>query len=439
MKVIILAGGKGTRLQPLTDNCPKPLITINKHSLLRRQIDLAKRYGYREFVLLTGYLADQIEAEVGDGADLGVYIAHCREDYNRGTAGALAAARQLGFFSTRSFIFYGDVLMDVDLEAMEDFHCRKGAQMTLAAHPSNHPYDSDLLEVDQDERVTAVYTKPHPPECRPRNLASAALYVAEPGIIDGIDIIAGTDIARDVLPALLADEQRVFAYRTPEYIKDCGTWERLQRCRREDAAGIPQRLNARRCRPAVFLDRDGVINQRLVDHVTDRQDLELLPDAAAAIAELNESGVLVILVTNQPAIAKGFMEFSDLAEIHRKLDRELATEGAYLDDVYFCPHHPERGFNGERGDLKYSCWCRKPNTGLLERAANDYRIDVSRSLMVGDSRSDIDAGKAFGVGTIFIGRAGDAPLGCNKSFSSLKAATSFICEYCLGKVKSTDS
>lgn len=132
------------------------------------------------------------------------------------------------------------------------------------------------------------------------------------------------------------------------------------------------------------------------------EDLKIYDFAVQAIKRINESGYLTILVTNQPMIAKGFMTENDLNEMHKKLETELGKKGAKIDAIYYCPHHPEKGFSGERTELKIKCKCRKPAIGLFLRAKKDFNIDFKKSYLIGDKTSDILAGKRTGCKTILV-------------------------------------
>ena len=123
---------------------------------------------------------------------------------------------------------------------------------------------------------------------------------------------------------------------------------------------------------------------------------------AEAIKKINASGYLAIVVTNQPVIARGEVTFKELEEIHNKMETELGLRGAYLDAIYYCPHHPHKGYDGEVPELKIECDCRKPKPGMLLKAAIDYNIDLSQSYMIGDGENDIKAGLAARCKSILV-------------------------------------
>ena len=132
-------------------------------------------------------------------------------------------------------------------------------------------------------------------------------------------------------------------------------------------------------------------------------EFELIDGAADAIRKINASDYLAIVATNQPVIARGEISFEELETIHNKMETLLGKEGAYLDAIYFCPHHPHKGYEGERPELKIDCGCRKPKPGMLLKAARDFNIDLQQSWMIGDSESDVKAGQSTGCRTALIG------------------------------------
>ena len=247
-----------------------------------------------------------------------------------------------------------------------------------------------------------------------RNRVNAGLHVVSPEIFGMVDIdpdeigrtsengkTVKVDLDRQLLKPL-AGTGRMFCYDSPEYVKDMGTPERYAGVCRDFRDGKVRAKNLSNKQRAVFLDRDGTLN-KYVGFLRDIDDFELLPGVAQAVRAVNDSGFLAIVVTNQPVIARGEVTEEQLKEIHNKLETLLGLEGAYLDAIYYCPHHPHKGFEGEIPELKFDCGCRKPKTGMLERAADDFNIDLSASWMVGDSENDIKCGLNAGCKTALIG------------------------------------
>ncbi|MBQ7752340.1 MAG: HAD-IIIA family hydrolase, partial [Treponema sp.] len=202
------------------------------------------------------------------------------------------------------------------------------------------------------------------------------------------------DLDRDVLKPNIKSG-KIFAYETPEYIKDMGTPDRYYETEADIKSGKVHARNLSQKQKAVFLDRDGTINKNC-GFVTKPEQFELIPGAAEAVKKINKSGYLAIVITNQPVIARGDCTFEELALIHAKMETELGKEGAFIDGLYFCPHHTDKGFPGERPEYKCVCGCRKPKAGLFLQAAKDFNIDLSQSVMIGDSTKDIEAGNAAG-------------------------------------------
>ncbi len=398
MQLVILAGGKGTRLG-LTD-IPKPMVEMAGKPLLERQIELAKEYGVDEVFILSGHLSHVIQNYFEDGHKWGIKIHHVVEDHPLGTAGALKLLE--GRLQDRFLVFYGDVVMDFDIKAFIEFDRQQPAMASLLVHPNNHPYDSDLIEVDNQKNVVRFLSKPHPEGLVYRNLVNAAVYILSPEILNFIEPDVFSDFGKDIFPKVLAAQKIIRAYDTPEYVKDMGTKDRFAAICQDLADGKVARLNKKNKRPAIFLDRDGVLNSDM-DVRPSVDDFSLLPGVPQAVSTINNSDFLSIVVTNQPMIAKGFVSIGQVENIHKKMETLLGYERAFLDGIYFCPHHPEKGFEGEVPELKIECECRKPKTGMFLQAQKDFNIDLEKSWMIGDRESDMLAGKNVGCRTILVG------------------------------------
>jgi D,D-heptose 1,7-bisphosphate phosphatase len=397
MIVVIVAGGKGTRLG-LADS-PKPMVEMAGKPLLEHQVDLAKRYGFLDFYVLSGFFSEKIIDYFGDGSRFGVRIHHVTETRPLGTAGSV---KQLeGLIHDTFMVFYGDVLMDVCLPDMLSFHRDRPGIATILVHPNDHPFDSDLLDIDANGYVDRFYPKPRPDAVYYRNLVNAGLYIFEPEIFQYIQRDVESDFGRDVLPFLLDENEKIKAYYTAEYVKDIGTRERLLTCTNDFLKGRVFELNRSNPRRAVFLDRDGVIN-READCISEMERFELLEGSSEAVRKINSSNYMAVVITNQPAIAKGFCTEDQLRQVHNKMETVLGREGAYIDYLYYCPHHPEKGFEGERSEYKINCECRKPRTGLIEKARQDFNIDLQESFLIGDRTVDVMAAVNAGMRSILV-------------------------------------
>ncbi|MFH1575541.1 MAG: HAD-IIIA family hydrolase, partial [Candidatus Nealsonbacteria bacterium] len=322
---------------------------------------------------------------------------------------------------------YGDVMLDIDIRLLLEFHRKKKSACTLALHPNDHPQDSDLVEIDANQRIAAFHPKPHSKNEYLSNLVNAGLYVISPEILKYIKRGVKTDWGKDVFPKIVRKEM-LYGYITAEYLKDIGTPKRLSEVRKDYQDGKIPRMNRKNKKRAIFLDRDGVINETESD-VSRINDFKLFPKTAQAVKQINDSEFLAIVITNQPAVAKGFCSMEELENIHKKMETLLGENGAKLDGIYFCPHHPDKGFAGENLKYKIKCSCRKPKIGLVKMAEKDFNIDLKHSYFIGDSSRDILCGRKAGMTTIGVktGRGcRDGKIKPDFLFEDLKQAINFI-------------
>ncbi len=392
MKAVILAGGKGTRLGNLTRDIPKPMIPLLGKPLLEYHVELLRDYGITEIWILVNYLKDSIIQHFGNGAAWNVSIQYFQELEPLGTTGGIKAIES---HLTEDFlVLYGDVMVNMDIQRLIDFHKSQKADATLVLHPNDHPYDSDLVELNQQKRITAFHPKPHPKDAYFRNLVNAGLYVFSPKILNAIPSGVARDFGRDIFPSLVS-KYYLAGYNTTEYLKDMGTPERLKKVETDLRSGRVDRRSYKNWQKAIFLDRDGVLNDD-TEFIHRAEDLVLYPDVPDAIRKINQSDYSCFVVTNQSVVARNLCSEEYLRIIHNKLETDLGKYGAWLDDIYYCPHHPDKGYSDENPKYKIDCDCRKPKPGMLLQAAADYHIDVSKSWMIGDNERDIQAGHAAG-------------------------------------------
>lgn len=406
MKVVIMAGGRGTRISSIARDIPKPMIAIEGKPVLEREIDCLRSQGFTDLILTVSHLGDVIMNYFGDGSGVspatgkpfGVHIEYFVEKEPLGNAGALFELKDK---LTEDFLLLNaDAVFDVDFNRFVAFHRSRGGLATLFTHPNSHPYDSGLIVADENGAVRRWLAKEDPRPEFYRNRVNAGLHVLSPALLEHRPETPKVDLDRQILKPL-AGTGTMFVYDSPEYVKDMGTPDRYEAVCQDYANGIVQAKNLRNKQKAIFLDRDGTIN-RYVGFLRRPEEMELLPGAAEAIRRINASGYLAVVVTNQPVIARGEVTYEGLRQIHDKMETLLGNAGAYLDGLFFCPHHPHRGYEGEIPELKIDCACRKPKPGLLLQAAEEYNIDLTASWMIGDSENDMTAGKAAGCRTVLL-------------------------------------
>lgn len=400
---VILAGGKGTRLG-LTDR-PKPMVLIDHRPLLEIQVEWLRSEGIKEIYFLLNHMAESVQNHFGDGSRYLMKFHYVVESSPLGTSGSLAQLKNQ--IRQNFWVVYGDLLCDLDLKRMFDFHKKHQSDLSLAVHPNDHPYDSDLVEVNAQSQVTRFLTKPHPEGLQYKNLVNAAVYLASPQLLSYLPEGAVLDLARDIFPKILT-QLKVFAYSTTEYLKDMGTPDRLEKVKKDWHSGKVKKMRAGQPRPCVFLDRDGTICE-YVHELNQVRDFKLRPHVDEAIRLFNQKGFLVLVVTNQPMIAKAVLTYQGLEDIHKKMETDLGNGRAWLDGIYYCPHHPDKGFPGEIVELKIDCDCRKPKTGMLTQAGRDFSIDLKKTYMVGDTWRDVQCGMNFGIKTVGLSGGGGYP------------------------------
>ena len=414
MKTVIMAGGKGTRIASVNKEVPKPMIPILGKPILEYQLECLRDGGYDDIILVIGHLGHVVQQYFGDGSGIspatgrpfGVKIEYVVETQPLGTAGALYLLKdKLG---EDFLLLCGDVIFDIDLDRFYRFHRCCGGVATLFTHPNSHPYDSGIIMADGAGKVTNWLHKEDPREWY-RNRVNAGLHffshkIFEQGLFGELKKV---DLDREVLKPLIPTGQ-LYVYDSPEYVKDMGTPDRFFAVSEDIRCGKVRAKNLSNPQKCVFLDRDGTLN-RYVGFLRDIDQLELLPGVAEAVRKINESGYLAIVVTNQPVIARGEVTVPQLEEFHNKLETLLGQQGAYLDAIYYCPHHPHKGYEGEVPELKIECACRKPNPGMLLQAAKDFHVDLSESYMVGDGENDVQSGVNAGCTPVLLTEQ-DAPV-----------------------------
>lgn len=396
-----MAGGKGTRLREITnDEIPKPMAPIAGKPILEWQIENLREQGITDIVLIIGHLGHKIREYFENGANFGVSIQYIEETTPLGTAGALSMLQPF-LTEENFFLVFGDVLFDIDLKRMYEFHQKKNAVATLFVHPNVHPFDSDLVVCGDDGRILRFDSKHNVRDYWYHNCVNAGFYLMNREICMRIPENTKVDLEKELLTGLIENGKPIFAYHSPEYIKDVGTVERIKTAEAELKSGFVASRSLKRKQKAIFLDRDGTINRKN-GLVYQEEQFELENGVIEAIRTINRSGYLAIVITNQPVVARGLCEIEDVEQIHKKMETLLGSEGVYLDEIRFCPHHPDKGYPEENPAYKIPCQCRKPSIGLLTECAERFHIDLQNSWMIGDTTVDIKTGLNAGMHTALV-------------------------------------
>lgn len=404
MQAVIMAGGKGTRLASVTKDIPKPMVQIDGKPLLQYQIENLKENGVDNIILVVGHLGDVIKNYFGNGSSFGVRISYYAEKHPLGTAGSLSKIKDR--LEESFFLVFGDLFFDINYSRFLKFHRKHSALVTLFAHPNSHPYDSDIIIADDTGRVTGWSYKKDIRQDDYQNLVNAGIYVMQKAVVGEIEKIQSSkaeekvDLEKDIIIPILKDAP-IYAYHSTEYVKDIGTPDRLEKVTQDFRRGVSEQRNSKHKQKCIFLDRDGTIN-KYVGFLRTADQVEVEPHVAEALRLINESEYLAIVITNQPVIARGECSVQELDRIHKRLYTLLGKEGAYLDGLYYCPHHPDKGYEGEVPELKFECDCRKPKIGMLKKAEADFNIDIGNSWFIGDTTRDVQTGFNAGMHTILL-------------------------------------
>lgn len=399
MKALIMAGGKGTRLTEITKNLlPKPMVELNGKKLLEYAIENLIEYGITEIFLSIGFMHEVIE-EYFSKKKYPVKIHFIVEDEPLGSGGALYLIKDQ--LDDDFVVCNGDALFNINIKKMLDFHKSNNSIATLFTHPNYHPYDSDLIICDDNNKVLKIDKKGTVRDYYYKNNVNAGFFIINPKALYYFDTLKKVSMENDFIATLLADGKNVFAYKSTEYIKDVGTPERYFNAINDLNNNLPEKKNPKNKQKALFLDRDGTINvyKGFLNH---SDKFELIEGVADAIKLINKSEYLTIIISNQPVIARGECTFEEQENIFKKLETLLGKEGAYIDGYYYCPHHPHSGYDGEIKELKIECDCRKPKIGMLKQAEKDFNLDLQKCIFVGDTDTDVKTGKNAGITTIRV-------------------------------------
>lgn len=368
-QAVILAGGYGTRLQPFTDTKPKPMYEFEGRPFLEYLLYQIKEFGIKEVLLLLGYLPQVIQEFVGDGSAYGLQVTYDITPSECDTGARLKHAGPL--IKDHFLLMYCDNYCPMDLEEAEKKFFASKALVQVTAYANRDSYTKNNLCADEDGKVT-VYDKSRIKE--DLSMVDIGYALVSKRVLS---MLPDSNVNFEkAIYSVLADRGLLFAFKVEHRYYSVGSWDRI---RLTKEFFQPKKI--------VFLDRDGTLNVRAPkgEYIVFPDQFVWLDGAINALKLLKENGYTLILVTNQPGIARGYLTEETLKQIHEKMQKDLSFAGIQIDSIYACTH----GWND-------GCFCRKPKPGLLFQAQRDLSLDLSECVLFGDDERDLEAGKAAG-------------------------------------------
>ncbi|MEA2769015.1 MAG: hypothetical protein QOD93_1977 [Acetobacteraceae bacterium] len=368
-QAVILAGGRGTRMRPITDDRPKPMVPVLGRPFLEYQIEQLRDQGFERVLLLLGYLPDVVQEYFGDGRRWGIRIEYSITDPDQLTSSRVATARHL--IEPCFLLLYCDNYWPMQMDQLWTRFRQAGRPGLITVYGNKDGYSRGSVLLDDDGHVRLF----------DRLRSAACLREVE------ISYAILTDLCLDLLPRAdvlfeeaiytpLAQQGRLTAYVSDHRYYGVGSLDRL-----------PATEAFLRRTPSVILDRDGVLNCKpaQADYVRSWHDWQWCEGSLDALRMLREAGYRCVIASNQAGIGRGVMSQADLTAIHDRMKQEIARAGGQIDGIYWCPHTWDEG-----------CECRKPKPGLLYQAQRDLHLDLTRTPFIGDDERDAAAAAAAG-------------------------------------------
>ncbi len=398
MEIAILIGGKGSRVKKISKYIPKAFLKIGKYSIIEHQLNQLSKLKKKIFLISNKKISkfnNRLKRKYKN-IDFKIF----EENKPLGTGGCLKPLQK--YKHNNYLVIMGDLIFNINFKKFYLFHKKNKSDFTLLVHPNDHPFDSDLLEINEKNQLIKFHNKPHKKNDL-GNLSSSGIFLINKKILKFIKTNKFQDLSKDILPKLLKKKIKIYAYNTREYVKDVGTPKRINLVKKQMKTKKFINGNINKKLPAIFLDRDGVINKEY-PYKHYQNPMEVNSGAISAVKKINKKGFLSVIITNQSAIAKGIITLDKLKKDHRKLEYYFGLHGAYFDRIYFCPYHPEKGFKGEVKKYKRKSSWRKPDNGMILQAIKDLNIDIKKSYMIGDSAVDYYAAKKTGIKCLIVGK-----------------------------------
>jgi D-glycero-alpha-D-manno-heptose 1-phosphate guanylyltransferase len=383
----VLAGGFGSRLRAAVPDRQKVVAPVGGRPVLTRILDQLAGAGVRRAVLGVGYLADQVRDLLGQAHD-GMELVYSEEQEPLGTAGALRHARGL-LDGDPVLVLNGDSYVEANLAAFLAWHRARRATASLMLARVPDPARYGTVEADPSGRVTAFREKAAGATGPDAAWVNAGLYLLGRSVIDALPARVPVSLERDVFPTLV--DAGLSAYRGGGRFIDIGTPESYSEAQEFFApARRAEEANRPAVRAFILLDRDGTLIEER-HYLSDPGGVTLIPGVVEGLRALRAEGFALVVATNQAGVGRGLFSEEQVAAVHARLSELLAAQGARLDGIFYCPHHPDAG-----------CDCRKPATGLARQAAAALGPGAAPVAVVGDKRCDIDLARALGVPGILV-------------------------------------
>jgi len=368
-QAVILAGGYGTRLSPFTDTNPKPMYPFEGKPFLEYLIKQVKSFGITEIILLLGYLPEKVTDYFGDGSQWGMQIRYSVTPVEYETGLRIKSAAEL--LDETFLLMYCDNYCPVDFKKLLSLYETSGAELCFTVYRNLDGYTKNNLRIADDGKVEVYDKKRQTPGLQGVDIGYALVNRRVLELLPE----ENHNFEAVVYPTLV-EKESLYAFTTEHRYYSVGSWERIELTR---TFFSPRKF--------VFLDRDGTLNVRppRACYIERPEDFVWLPGAREAVARLKKAGYTLILISNQPGIARGRLTEETLSAIHQKMQNDLREAGGEVDHIYYCPHNWDDG-----------CECRKPRPGMFFQAQKEFSLDLTRCIMYGDDERDMEAAQAAG-------------------------------------------
>jgi D-glycero-D-manno-heptose 1,7-bisphosphate phosphatase len=370
-QAVILAGGRGTRMRPLTDDRPKPMIEINGKPFMAYTVEHLASQGFDRVHMLLGYLPDVIREYFGDGSAFGVKIDYTVSDADDLTARRLQLAESS--LDPMFLLLYCDNYWPLDMDRHWDRYAEIGAPVMTTIYANDDGYSRDNVRVNDSGLIEVFDRSRSAPGLKGVEISYAIIPRA---MLDRLPP-NGDELVEQALYPTLAADGMLGGYVTGHRYYSVGSLHRLP---------LTEAFFART--PTVILDRDGVLNVRppRAEYVARPDQLRWIDGSLEALRLLKDAGYRVIVVSNQAGVGRGVMSMEDVEKVNAHMRRQADDAGGHIDAVYFCPHDWDDG-----------CACRKPKPGMLFDAQHEHQLDLSRTTFIGDDERDGEAARAAGA------------------------------------------